>query len=829
MSRSPIDTGNGGMAARRAIVRWTWRLMLRQRRQYAVTVVLVALAVAATVFAAAAAYNLVPAEAAAEFGDAGTVIYYERDEETLTADEWLAIGAGVFGTIEPIGHRAVAVPGSAIDIDFRSQALDGAFSGPMLDVLSGRAPQDAGEAAVTDRVADLLQVGVGDNVDVDGTRREVVGLVENPSDLDDEFVLLEPSQLEAADTIAMLVSTDDTGLRAFGDAVGGMRVSGRGSVPEDVLAGVLTLVASTVVLALVALIAAATFAVVAQRRLAQLGMLSAIGATARHLRLSMLATGALTGVVASIVGALTGGSAWVALTPTVESIAAHRIDRTAIPWWIVAAGVVLAVTATTVAAWWPARSISRIPTVVALSGRVPRPPGGARSALLAPCIGGIGVLAIHLGSGFGRDAPSMTETVLLIGGTLLLLAGVLLTSPILVRAVGRCAHRAPVAPRLALRDLSRHQARSSAALAAIGLALGVPAVIVAAIAAEQNATPLGNLAGNQLVVRPDDFDHPFLPDAARVDEIALGVAELAETLDARRALSLRMVFDPAVPREPQNGQRHGVSVDVAESDGGWMFAGNVYAATPELLDVMDLDPTVVADGEIVTVADGNLFQGPRLVDDRPRGGAVEPGVLPLGEPPPIPRSGTLPLTYSSLPQALIEPEAAAAKGWTVEDAGRWLVEFESPLDADRLASARQIAARHDMVIESRDGDSTVTTVRLVAGALGMALALAVLAATVGLIRSESNDELRTLTAAGATGWTRRGVTAACAGALALLGALLGVASAYLGLAAGRVEHLTPLPWRDLSVILIATPVLAALGGWLLGGRQPEAIARRPLD
>jgi putative ABC transport system permease protein len=86
-----------------------------------------------------------------------------------------------------------------------------------------------------------------------------------------------------------------------------------------------------------------------------------------------------------------------------------------------------------------------------------------------------------------------------------------------------------------------------------------------------------------------------------------------------------------------------------------------------------------------------------------------------------------------------------------------------------------------------------------------------------------------LTAAGATGWTRRGVTAACAGALALLGALLGVTSAYLGLVAGRVDHLTPLPWRDLSTILIATPVLATLGGWLFGGRQPESIARRPLD
>jgi putative ABC transport system permease protein len=830
MSKSPIDAdGNGGMAARRAIVRWTWRLMRRQRRQCAVIVVLVTLVVAATVFAAAAAYNLAPAAGAAEFGEAGTVIFFERDQESMTSEEWLAIGADVFGTTEPIGHRPVALPGSAMNVDYRSQALDGPFSGPMLDLMSGRGPRDAREVAVTDGIAELLRVGVGDTVDLDGTPREVVGIVENPSDFDDEFVLLESSQLDDADTIAMLVSTNEDGLRQFGNEVGGMRVSGRSDIPQNVLAGVLTLLASTVVLALVALVAAATFAVLAQRRLAQLGMLSAIGATERHLRLSMLAIGALTGVVGSIVGAVAGGLAWIALTPTIESVVAHRIDTAAIPWWIVLTGALLAVTATTIAAWWPARSMSRIPTVVALSGRMPRPPGGTRSALLAPCVAGAGVLALYRGSGFGRDAPDMIETLLLIGGTLSLLAGVLLMSPILVRAVGRLAGRAPIAPRLALRDLSRYQARSSAALAAIGLALGVPAVIVAATAAEQNATPMGNLANNQLLIRPEDFDGPFVPDTDRVDEIAVGVAELAATLGAERVVPLQMVFDPAMPREPKNAQRIGVSVDLRISD-GWMFVGNVHAATPELLDVMHLDPSSVADGEIVTVADGDLSRGPRLLAEGPPPtdlGDAETG--PLKDREPITDPGTLPLTYSSLPQALIDPDAALANGWTVEEAGRWLVEFAVPLDADRLAGAREIAGRYNMVVESRDDDATLARVRLVAGAIGMLLALAVLAATVGLIRSESSGELRTLTAAGATGWTRRGVTAACAGSLALLGALLGVTSAYLGLAAGRVDHLTPLPWRDLAMILIATPALATLGGWLHAGRQPEAIARRPLD
>ena len=49
---------------------------------------------------------------------------------------------------------------------------------------------------------------------------------------------------------------------------------------------------------------------------------------------------------------------------------------------------------------------------------------------------------------------------------------------------------------------------------------------------------------------------------------------------------------------------------------------------------------------------------------------------------------------------------------------------------------------------------------------GIVLALAILAMSVGLIRSETASDLRTLAATGASGTTRRNLTAATAGALA---------------------------------------------------------------
>jgi putative ABC transport system permease protein len=117
-------------------------------------------------------------------------------------------------------------------------------------------------------------------------------------------------------------------------------------------------------------------------------------------------------------------------------------------------------------------------------------------------------------------------------------------------------------------------------------------------------------------------------------------------------------------------------------------------------------------------------------------------------------------------------------------------------------------------------------------AAGVILALGVLALTVGLIRSETANDLRTLTATGASTMTRRAVTAFTAGSLGLIGALLGTAGAYLALVAWHRSHLNPLghlPIVNLAVIIAGLPIAATVGGWLFAGKEPPAIARRPLE
>ena len=98
-----------------------------------------------------------------------------------------------FGTVETIGHRQAPVPGSVEPLDLRAQDPHGPYGGPMLALLEGRWPGAAGEVALTDAAAAAFRVGVGDALALDGRDLTVVGLVENPGDLGDEFALVPPS------------------------------------------------------------------------------------------------------------------------------------------------------------------------------------------------------------------------------------------------------------------------------------------------------------------------------------------------------------------------------------------------------------------------------------------------------------------------------------------------------------------------------------------------------------------------------------------------------------------------------------------------------------
>jgi len=206
--------------------------------------------------------------------------------------------------------------------------------------------------------------------------------------------------------------------------------------------------------------------------------------------------------------------------------------------------------------------------------------------------------------------------------------------------------------------------------------------------------------------------------------------------------------------------------------------------------------------EILTTETGELWYQP-----------IEPEVVRDAMP--------LPLGYSSLPGSFVTPDALDRRGWSTGRAG-WLVETTSAVTGEQFASARDLAASAGMTIEVRHNQANLEALRTGATAGGVLVALGVMAMTVGLIRSEAAGDLRILSAAGATSRHRRTLTAATAGGLALLGAVLGTGGAYLGLGAAHLKDLdalSPIPIPHLLGIVIGLPLVAAVVGWLLAGRE----------
>jgi putative ABC transport system permease protein len=826
---------NGGLAARRAVVRWAWRLFRRDWRQQLLVLMLLTVAVAAASFSVSAAYNLVPSSDA-RFGTANQRLDFD-ESDPRRLDAAVSDVRAWFGTVEVIGHRPAPVPGSVETLELRTQDPHGAYGAPMLRLREGRYPVAAGEVAVTDAVAATFQVGVGGTLTLGGPARAVVGLVENPSDLDDEFALTSPLDSDPPESVTMLVQASRERATALPGGYGG-RLESRPACHAGLLcltpgqserataaAGVLGL--ATVVLLLVALIAAAGFVVVAQRRLRQLGMLAAIGATQRHLRLVPLANGATVGAIAAVAGTALAVAGWIAVAPWLEGATHHRIDRFDLPWWLIAAGMLLAVATATAAAWWPARTVARIPITLALSARPPRPKPAHRWALAAGLFVAIGVVCLAVGIDPSRD---QANPALVITGTVAVVLAILLASPLAIRVLAAGAARSPVGVRLALRDLARYQARSGAALAAISLALGIAlgiavAAVIAAAAAEHTAGE-GNLSDRQLLFRIGDAE-PLIPERtpAELARLRTEVDRLAATLDHPAVVGLDAAVNPT-DQEGRGGQvlRPAVMLGRRIGEHTLRDVGVLYVATPELLghlrlDLAPLDP----DTDVLTAHAGEL----RFANLANRSEAAPDGGT---EAAPSVKGIDLP-AYSSAPTSLITPDGLRRGGWQPAPAG-WLVEAPNPPTSAQLAQARQAAADAGMTVETRDNQTELTAIRSGATAAGMLLALGILAMTVGLIRGEAAGDLRTLTATGATSITRRTLVAATGGALALLGVLLGATGAYLALLAGYHDDLGTLsrvPLLHLTVTVVGLPLTAAAVGWLLAGREPPTLARQPLE
>jgi putative ABC transport system permease protein len=843
------DAGRG-IVARRAVIRWGWRLFRREWRQQLLVLGLLAVAVAATIWGASVVTNSQIPPGYPTFGTGAARVTLPGADPQLAAD--IAALAGRWGPADLI-EQANITTGIRQSVQVRAESPHGHYNAPLLSLVSGTYPAGPGQVALTSRVAARYGAHVGGTWHAAGPTWQVTGIVQDPSNLADQFALVAPGQIRHPSQAIMLLGP------AAAQKLSGVTVPGvpaaTVSLPYQQVSGVspavLILVVEVLGLAFIGLVSVASFSVMAQRRLRALGMLGAIGATERNLRLVMIAGGLVVGATSALAGAVLGLAAWIAYAPTVQRDTGHAVDATHLPWWAFAIGIVLAIATSALASRRPAKTMAAVPVVAALSGRPAPPRAVHRSALPGVIVFAAGLVCLASAGGLngvasgngphggGGGGGGNGHALFLLAGLVITVTGVCLLAPLAISVLAAgAAPRLPVAIRIALRDLVRYRARSGAALAAttfaVFLAMGI--CIVASIRFDSPLNWIGpNLSSNQMTVGATQSPTPG-------QSTPLSAGQLA-TLTTRVNTLAASLHTSAVPLESASTlyqvglPAHGVQ----------NFTGTVAVATPQLLAMSGIKASQIAPGtDILTMRPG--LAGLPHVEMFWNLGFVSDG----SSPPPYPGSAGGPpctlsnhclaspaiQTVSSLPSGTSAPntvvtEYAVSKYHMQPQLFGWLIQAPAPLTAAQLSAVRQFGNANEVQVQTATYNPSLVDFTDGATALGIVIALSVLAMSVGLIRSETAPNLRTLTAAGASGMTRRTITAATAAALGLLGAILGTAGAVIAAMAWTHGGLSAtaggVPPRDILILLIGLPLVAAIGGWLFAGREPPAVARQPLE
>jgi putative ABC transport system permease protein len=282
---------------------------------------------------------------------------------------------------------------------------------------------------------------------------------------------------------------------------------------------------------------------------------------------------------------------------------------------------------------------------------------------------------------------------------------------------------------------------------------------------------------------------------------------------------------------------------------GRQWDGAVYVATPQLLRAFGISSSEIdPNADILSSRPGlsgvsglvlNYASGGKNANspNAPGGGPTQNCTAAAGcrAHPVIQDIGALP-TGTSAPNTVIT-EHAMREFHIQASTNDWLVVGTQTFTAAQISSAELAASTTQLSVEAKNDQPTSGAVVGWATIFGIVIALGVLGMSVGLVRSETASDLRTLAATGASSYTRRTLTAVTAGALGFLGALLGVVGGYVGMIGwlrsnslnGGIAALGNIPVVDLLFLLVAMPAFAAIVGWLFAGRNPSGLAHQAIE
>jgi putative ABC transport system permease protein len=718
----------------------------------------------------------------------------------------------------------------ATGIDVTDPLTQGLFR-----LTSGRLPRSADEVAVNAALGDQ-GYAVGDTLTTTkGRSLRVVGTAESAGDRTDPLVLGAPGLLPVTpgSTRTWLVGgapvTWDQ-VRAA-NALGAVVLSRQviehppskaelpaqfrsGSGDKSQLYAVLVLIGVMALLEVV-LLAGPAFAVGARRQSRALALIAANGGNPRQSRRVVLASAVVLGTVGSVVGLVLGIGVARLVMPSLQRMQSTYFGPFQLRWphllGIAAFGLISALLAAVVPAW----VASRQDVVAVLAGRRGDRAASRRSPIVGVVLLAAGIVAAVLGS--RQDGGDF----LIAGAAVVSVIGMIFLVPVVVLGVARLGRRLPLPLRYAVRDASRHRTRTVPAVAAVAATV---AGVVALSIANHSDQAQAKAQYEQLLPKGDAVAAAIPPGKVPAMRAALheqlpGVRITAVDGMAGRGSTLAF-------RAPGRGR----DVQVGYSS---ILGSDVLVGATGLGNAVH--------GDVLTQAQATLRRGGAVVfDSRPESArTVQVSVRgPQGR-----RTVSVPATYvdvgeahSAPMRALVSPAVPRRLGVDPRRVGLYLpgAHLSSAEQDQATQVVRSVAPAAFFYAE--DGYQVPGAEKVVLWILFVMGAVLMLGGTLTatfLALSDARPDLATLSAVGASPRTRRGVAAAYALAVGLVGAVLGAAVGFIpGIAITypltrttwdptAPSHYLDIPWLQIVLLVVALPlVTAAVVGLMARSRLP---------
>ncbi|TDC72533.1 ABC transporter permease [Streptomyces hainanensis] len=819
------------------------------------------------------------------------------DGATVLADQYAHTNASTRTGLTDIQVR---------EIDSASPLVEG-----MLTLLRGDYPEEADEVAVTQAFLDTSGLGIGSQVTIGGLEQTytITGAYELPSELSLEQAIAVPGSvlphLDPTNVVPLSFLVDvpdgDVDWAAVQHAnEAGLIVSSRSvtlnpppadqvefsdgdmsSSTDPATTAALITVVSLIILE-ICLLAGPAFAVGARRARRQLGLVGANGGDRRQLRAIMLASGLVLGAAAAVVGTLGGITLTLIGRPFIEEAIGARFGGLDFRLTELGGIALLAVVVGLLAAVVPAINAARTDVLESLSGRR----GVRRAGRALPVVGFVALIggaALAIVGAMTVDEPTVVAA-----GSIIAELGVVALTPLLVGGFGKLARALPLSGRLALRDAARNRGRTAPAVAAI-MAATAGAVAVATVlvsdTAQQRAEYTPGLPSGTVALSGWSPEELALLDPAR----GIIEAEMPTTVRADRGMLTAVpgcvqygsadcgLVETRIPEgngcplwsaeseQLTSAERRELVTDERCVEASGFGAPGMVVADPELLDVLDVDDPRAREalerGEVVALAmagrfvddDGRVTMdvyetSPAYGDD----GAitVEPDL-----------SVTLPV-YQATDQGygfelLMTPETAEAAGLSFAQDSTLYATERTPTEAEQQAvegAMRDLATRSGTTatpyIDVEDGFHSDTALNLLVLSLAAGiLALGAAGIATGLAQADSEADLGTLAAVGASPRVRRTLSGLQCGLIAAMGVVLGAVSGVIPAIAlqlanqranlanwesawdngwdpgVRPELFLEMPWLTFGQLIVVVPLVACLVAALLT-RSRITLARR---